>query len=167
MWGVYSKAIDWNIALLRFHFGWVYLKKEHFQSLKTYKMTPIYFSVFGIQLQIWSPKIKYECAAQYFSPLRLDKHPTCLCLKLKNFEKKSGDKIVVIFEQIMQFCCPSIFRILKTLLNHSVSWKYTKKKLLSFGRNWRLILGNTALLKLAEHPQPHPLFWAVTEQFYT
>ena len=90
-------------------------RKRIFQSLKTYKMGPIYLSDFGIQLQIWSPKMKSECTAQYFSLLPLDKHPTCLCLKFLTFWKKNGYKIVVTFEPIMQFCCPSRFRILKTL----------------------------------------------------
>ena len=36
-------------------------------------------------LQINSPKIKFECAVQYFSPLLLDNHPTCICLKFLNY----------------------------------------------------------------------------------
>ena len=78
-------------------------------------MAPIYLNVFGIQLQIWWPKMKYEYAAQYFSLLPMDKHPTSLCLKFLNFFEKNGDKIAVTFGPIMQFSCPSRFRILKTL----------------------------------------------------
>ena len=95
---------------------WVSVYEEKALSEpKNLQNGPIYLSVFGIQLQIWSPKMKYECAAQYFSLLPLDKHPTCLNLKFLIFFEKIGDKIVVTFEPIMQFCCPSRFRIPKTL----------------------------------------------------
>ena len=47
-----------------------------------------FWGLFGIQLPICSPKMKFECAAQHFSPLPLDKHPTCLCLKFLKFLKK-------------------------------------------------------------------------------
>ena len=40
--------------------------------------------------------------------------------------EKNGDKIAVTFEPIMQFCCSSRFRIIKTLLTHSALWKKDK-----------------------------------------
>ena len=44
----------------------------------------------------------------------------------KIFEK-NGDKFVVTFEPIMQFCCPSRFRILKTLQSPLCFMKKYKK----------------------------------------
>ena len=82
MWGVHPEAIDWNIALLTQISFWVSVSEERALSEpKTLQNGPIYLSAFGIQLQIWSPKMKYEFTAQYFSLVPLDKHPTCLCLK--------------------------------------------------------------------------------------
>ena len=82
MWGVNPEAIDWNIALPTQISFWVSVSEEKALSEpKTLQNGPIYLSVFGIQLPIWSPKMKYKCAAQYFSLLPLDKHPTCLRLK--------------------------------------------------------------------------------------
>ena len=46
---------------------------------------------------------------------------------------KIGGKLVTTFDPIMQFCCPSWFRILKTIFTNSVLWKRKRKKLLLFG----------------------------------
>ena len=82
MWGVYPNEIECNIVLLTQTSFCVSVSEEKALSKpKNLQNCPIYLSVFGIQLQIWSPKMKYECAAQYFSLLPLDKHPTCLCLE--------------------------------------------------------------------------------------
>ena len=60
MCGVYPEAIDWNIVLHTQISFWVSVSEEKaFQSLKTYKIGNIVLSVFGIQLQILSPKMKF------------------------------------------------------------------------------------------------------------
>ena len=95
MWGVYPKAIDWNIALLaRISFCVSASKEKTLSEHKNLQNGPIYLTVFGIQLQIWSPKIKYKCAAQYFCLLPLDKHPACLCLNFLTFLKKMVLKLL-------------------------------------------------------------------------
>ena len=99
-------------------FGQVYLKLDpkngaNFVGFQVLKV---------LYLQIYSPKTKSECTVQNSSPLPLEKHPTCLCFKFfQFFGKKNSGKIVVTFKPIMQFCCPSRFRIMKKILTHSVS----------------------------------------------
>jgi hypothetical protein len=86
MWGVYPEAIDCNIALLTQILFCVSVSEEKALSEpKNLQNGPIYLSVFGIQLQIWSPKMKYKCALQYFSLLPLDKHPHMSMFEFFNF----------------------------------------------------------------------------------
>ena len=95
MWGVYPEAMDWTIALLtRISFCVSVSKEKTLSEPKNLQNGPICLSLFGIQLQIWSPKMKYKCAAQYFSLLPLDEHPTCLCLKFLPFLKKTVIKLL-------------------------------------------------------------------------
>ena len=94
MLGVYPEAIDCNIVLLtQISFCVSVSEEKALSESKNLQNGPIYLSVFGIQLLIWLPKMKYECAAQYFSLLPLDKHPTCLCLKFLILLKKMMIKL--------------------------------------------------------------------------
>ena len=98
--GVFPEAIYCNIALLtQISFCVSVSKEKALSEPKNLQNGPIYLSVFGIQLQIWSPKMKYECAAQYFSLLSLDKDPTCLCLKFLIFLKKKVKKLLELLKK--------------------------------------------------------------------
>ena len=86
MWGVYPEAIYCNIALLtQISFCVGVSEEKALSEPKNLQNGPIYLSVFGIQLRIWSPKMKYECTAQYFSLLSLDKHPHMPMFEVFNF----------------------------------------------------------------------------------
>ena len=57
IWGVYPEAIDCNIVMHTWTLFLVSVSEEKALSEpKTYKIDPISLSVFGIQLQISSPK---------------------------------------------------------------------------------------------------------------
>ena len=96
-------------------------------------MAPIYLGVFGIQLQKWPPKMKSECKAQYFSPLRLDKQPTCLGLKFFEFFEKAVKKLLLLFNQLCNFAVLIDFESLKP--QRLILFHEQIQKLLLFGHN--------------------------------
>ena len=89
MCGAYPEAMDWNIALRTQFSFWVSVSEEKALSEpENLQNLAKFLKCFWIQLQICLSKMKFEGAAQYFSLMPLDKHPTCLRLKFLIFLKK-------------------------------------------------------------------------------
>ena len=109
----------------RFHFRWAYLKLDPKNTLRNWA------NFVGFRL--------WKCLFfRYTHPKRnlsAKSNIPVYCLWINTQHAyvwifklfwRNGGKIVVTFEPIMQFFCPSRFRILKTILTHSVAWKKTK-----------------------------------------
>ena len=85
MWKKMTKVLH---CTLRFYFGQAYPKLVPKNTLQNGTNFVGFYALKVPFLQIKSPKMKSECTAQVSGLLPLDKHTTCLCLKLLNFLKK-------------------------------------------------------------------------------
>ena len=118
---------------LRFKFGGAYLKLDPKNTIRheaNFICFILWKCFFGITPQnlIHSAKTKSECAEQYSSLLPLDKHLTCLCLKLSLLNQSCNFDVLLAFKFLKPYL-PTLFYAQK------------KEKPLPVSRNWHLLLG--------------------------